>query len=167
MKLDIGCGMRKHRGYIGIDRIAYKGVDRILDVGVQPLPFADNSVEEILADNIYEHLNSEQLIFSIEECFRVLKPDGFLYVKVPIFGTKAWLIHPDHKMHWTADMFGFFTVPDNEGTVDPHGYLQGFWHLEFIDDPDKPGEALWVKMYPNKPGSPKGYKKVTRYDQTL
>lgn len=164
LKISLGCGMRKPEGYFGIDIRKFEGVDDVIDIGKQSLPFDNDCVDEIEADNLYEHLTSEQLFFSIDECYRVLKPTGFLFIKVPIFGTQAWLIHPDHKMHWNKDMVGFFLVPGNEEHKDPHGYLKGFWHVEFCektDYPDMPEEALWFKLYPNKEGGKYPYVKVS------
>ena len=161
-RVELGAGMRTPEGSIGIDIRPFKGIDYVLDIGKDPLPFRSGTIDEIHADNLYEHLTADQLFFSMDECFRVLKPMGFLYIKVPIYGTQAWLIHPDHKMHWNRNMVGFFEVPDNEGHIDPHGYLKGFWHHEFIEDENKPEESLWFKMYPNKPNGRFPYFKVKR-----
>lgn len=159
MKINLGGGMKKMEGWVNVDIRPFPQVDYVLDIGKDKLPFEDNSVYEIFADNVYEHLTPDQLFFSIEECFRVLKPKGFLTVAVPKAGTKAFYIHPDHKIQFIEDTFGFFQVPDNPRHKDPHGYLKGFWNVTIIDQPNP--EAVWVKMYPNKPGGEYPYVEVT------
>lgn len=157
-KVDLGCGMRKREGFAGIDIRDYPGVDYVLNIGKNRLPFASDSVSEIVSDNTFEHLYPEELFFAMEECFRVLKPSGFMTVAVPKAGTTAYFINPDHKIQFTQDTFGFFQVP--AGGKDPNGYLKGFWHIEPITQPNP--EAIWVNMHPNKPGGKYPYVEVTR-----
>lgn len=147
IKLDLGCGMRKAGGWIGFDIRKFDGVDYVLDIGKDKFPLKDNSIDEAKAIHVFEHLNADSLFHCIDECFRVIKPTGFLHIEVPIFGTRAWNIHPDHKMHWNKDMVGFFQVPAD---VDRHGYLKGFWHIEFLESGHD--EALHFNLFPNKMG---------------
>ena len=158
MKINLGGGMKKIKGWVNVDIRPFKEVDFVLNIGNTKLPFNDNSIDEILCDNVYEHLDADSLFFSIEECFRVLKPQGFLDVRVPKAGTRAFYIHPDHKTHFVEDTFGFFQVPGNEEHHDPHGYLKGFWHVQ-IQEQDNP-EAVWARMYPNKPEGKYPYTEV-------
>ncbi len=153
INVDLGCGMKKPGSnaaekWIGVDIRQFDGVDYVLDVGKDRLPFEDDSVNIIRASHLLEHLYSEQLFFCVDECWRVLKPAGEFQISVPKWGTKAWLVHPDHKMHFVEDTFGFFQVPS--GGMDPHGYLKGFWHVS-VQKSSNP-EAIDVVMYPNKPG---------------
>lgn len=148
--LDLGCGKRKTKGWVGVDIRPFDGVDHVFDVGKDVFPFEDNSVDKIRAVHLFEHLYPEQLFFCVDECFRVLKPEGYLAIDVPKAGTRAYYAHPDHKIQFTQDTFGFFMVPDNRGNVDPHGYLKGFWRLEFM--PCENPEVIVVQMHPNKPG---------------
>jgi len=158
-KLNLGCGMKKKKGFVGIDIRPFEGVDHVLDVGKDKLPFEDNSIRYILADHLLEHLYPEQLFYCIEECWRVLKPTGVLHVRVPKAGTQAWFLDPDHKIHFTKDTFGFFLPPATG--KDPRGYLKGFWHLNFIKQSNP--EAIEVKMYPNKVGIKKyEYKSIDK-----
>lgn len=150
VNVDLGCGMNKKAGYIGIDIRPFEGIDYILDLGKDRLPFKDNTVEEFLAGHLFEHFTPDALFWCIEECWRCLRPDGHLFLSVPKAGTPAWYAHPDHRIHFTKDTFGFFLVPA-EGK-DPHGYLKHFWYLEFLDTNNP--EEIVVMMYPNKKGNP-------------
>ena len=162
-RVDLGCGMRKKQGAIGIDSRPYVGVDHVLDIGKDRLPFEDNSVLEIYSIHVFEHLYPEELFFCMAECFRIIHPDGRLHIEVPKAGTPAYYIHPDHKIQYVEDSFGFFQVPA-EG-VDPHGYLTGFWHVDVDMSPTRFMQHIHVNMYPNKPNSSHfPYKEITRYD---
>ncbi len=164
IKVSLGCGMRCPKGFIGIDIRKYRDVKYVMNIGREKLPFKDNSVDYIESIHLYEHFYAEELFFSIEECFRVLKPTGILRIEVPLFCdddgriTKAYVVHPDHKQHFARDTFGFWQVPAD---VDRNGYNKGFFHLEFV--PNGNPEAISVNFYPNKIGIEKyPYKEVIK-----
>lgn len=154
--INLGCGNKKQDGWIGIDIRKFPAVDYVMNVGKEKLPFKDNSVDKIHADHLFEHFYPEELFFCIEECWRVLKPKGHILINVPKGDTPGFYIHPDHKIHFIADTFGFFQVP--AGGKDIHGYLKGFWHVS-INDSSNP-HALGATLYPNKPNGHYPYQKV-------
>ena len=47
------------------------------------MPFDDNSCDEIIAQDVLEHLTREQLIFTLSEISRVLNINGKLFVRIP------------------------------------------------------------------------------------
>lgn len=151
--LDIGCGLRKtiREGWecIGIDSRSFDGVDIVANIGKDKFPLEDNSVDEIRSIHVFEHLYPEELFFCMEECFRVIKPSGLLHIEVPKAGTPAYFIHPDHKIQFMEDTFGFFHVP-HQGK-DPHGYMKGFWHVNIIKEGTYE-QHIKVDMFPNKEG---------------
>ena len=150
MKVELGCGMKKPEGYIGVDIRYFDGVDYVLDLGKDRLPFDDNSIDEFRAQHLFEHFTSDGLFWCIEECWRCLKPSGQLYISVPKSGTSSWYLHPDHKLHFRKNTFSFFQVP--AGGNDPHGYLTHFWHVSILKAWK---QEIRVMMYPNKEGNPK------------
>ena len=86
--LDLGCGGFDYRQlfhrqrYIGLDiNPKYPDLDCIGDVN--KLPFADQSIDTVLANNLLEHVNTPHLLLA--EVYRVLKPGGKLYLLVPFF----------------------------------------------------------------------------------
>ena len=103
IKLDIGCGKNKREGYIGIDKIAYEGVDCHWDVE-WGLPFGDNSIEAIYASHFLEH--TQHFIFIMEEFYRVLKPNGIAEIKVP-----HWAGHWAFTEHHVR-FFNFFSFEE-------------------------------------------------------
>jgi len=156
MKLDLGCGQRKKEGWIGIDSKEYPGVDYVLNIGKDKMPFENDSIDEIRSIHVFEHLYSEELFFCMEECFRIIKPTGTLYIEVPKANTPAFYAHPDHKIAFMPITFGFWQVPAYGKDV--HGYLKGFWNVRAEEKP----ESVEVFMYPNKPGGKFDYVEVYR-----
>lgn len=69
------------------------------------LPFKDNTFDGIIASSVVEHLERPELFFW--EAWKVLKPNGWLKVIVPIGLTAK--IDPTHKHEWTWDTPLFFT----------------------------------------------------------
>jgi predicted SAM-dependent methyltransferase len=45
--------------------------------------FAENSIDKILAEHVWEHLTPEQGKLAFQHCYTYLKPGGFLRVAVP------------------------------------------------------------------------------------
>jgi SAM-dependent methyltransferase len=87
VKLDIGCGKNKQVGHIGVDRISFPGVDHVLDITTTPLPYGDGAIEAIHTSHFVEHLTGMQRVGFVNECYRVLKPEGKLTIIVPHWGS--------------------------------------------------------------------------------
>ena len=81
MKLNIGCGEYKLQGYVNIDAQEEVGPDLVAEAW--SLPFEDNSVSEIYAGHVYEHMTKEDGNRALREFHRVLKPGGLLTVVIP------------------------------------------------------------------------------------
>ncbi len=82
LKLNLGCGQDKRAGWINIDALASFQPDLVHDLRL-PLPYANDSVTEILAQDILEHFTKEEVNFVIGEIARVLKINGVLTIRVP------------------------------------------------------------------------------------
>lgn len=112
IKLNIGSGRQVIAGFLNIDitqivtNNGKKLVDFVLDVSKQRLPFADNSVDEIICDNTLEHL--DDMIFAMNEMHRVLKKDGILRGGVPLCGTTVHWKDPTHKRCFVKETFSYF-----------------------------------------------------------
>ena len=81
--LNIGCGPYKLAGAINIDINPRQKPDIVRDVR-KGLPFDDNSVSYIQASHFLEHLTCEDMMFVIEECYRVLTGGSQLFIRVPL-----------------------------------------------------------------------------------
>lgn len=106
LKLDFGCGKNKREGFQGVDRIAFDGVDYVFDIGCEPWPFADNSVESAHASHFIEHLTQEERVHFFNELWRVMVAHvpqtevGKLTFAVPHFASARAYGDPTHK--WPA-----------------------------------------------------------------
>lgn len=100
-KLDIGCGTSKRKGYIGVDKIAFDCVDVVHDLNILPYPFEDNFADEIILDNVLEHLDNPILV--IHELHRIGKENCRVTIIVPYFRSFYSVIDPTHK-----NFFGYF-----------------------------------------------------------
>lgn len=118
-ELDIGCGKDKHAGSIGIDITDY-GQEVVWDIR-KGLPFSDNSFLKIYAHSILEHLCSNDLIFIMNECHRVLKKDGILEIIVPYAGSEGSFGDPTHKSFWVEKTFEYFFGSRENYDLDPKG----------------------------------------------
>jgi predicted SAM-dependent methyltransferase len=119
MKLNLGCGSKKLRGWINCDIDKKVNPDKIVNLN-NPLPFKSNSVEEILLDNVVEHLHVSLDPF-FDEISRVLKRNGTLHLILPnFFRWKA-------RVHY---FFGFFE--DCDGWEINHSYLISYSDLRAI-----------------------------------
>ena len=78
IRLNIGAGGSNLPGFIPLD--IQTGTD-----ATKPLPYADNSVDEIYASHVLEHIHHSKTFSTLTEWVRVLKPGGRLRVAVPDF----------------------------------------------------------------------------------
>ncbi len=105
VKIDIGCGDNKKKGFIGIDLIPSSDVNIVCDIGKWGLPLKDNSVDQIFAFHFLEHIDN--VMFVMDEIYRVLKIGGIAEIVVPHFAnidSYHWL----HKTYWNARGFDLF-----------------------------------------------------------
>ena len=97
MNLHIG-GTEAREGWTILNIQPGPGVDYVgtaLDLGM----FADQSVEQVYASHVLEHLGyQEDLVTALKEIRRVLKPGGILKMSVPDLDILCRLfVHPDVK----------------------------------------------------------------------
>lgn len=98
MRLNLGCSDRHERGYVNVD--VCEPADVIADLR-KAWPWDDNSVDEIRAWDIFEHLPDK--IHTLNEAYRVLKPRGILEMVVPTTdGRGAWQ-DPTHVSFWNPN----------------------------------------------------------------
>lgn len=84
MKLHIGCGKKYIPGYKHLDVINFDHVDFVCDTRKLTM-IEDETVSEIYACHILEHVERSEVISVLQEWNRVLKVGGVLRVAVPDF----------------------------------------------------------------------------------
>ena len=82
MKLNLGSNDKHIDGFLNVDLLPGPGVDMICPA--QDLScIEDCSVDEILAEHLFEHFTFYQANRALSEWFRVLKDGGQLIIEVP------------------------------------------------------------------------------------
>lgn len=130
VKLNMGAGRDKFEGYIAVDKNS-----RTADVhdDITKLKLPDNSVDEILASHILEHLIHVQVVDISKKWFAALKPGGKVIIECPDAIEMARHIDDDTNGYLTA-IYGISAnnvTPESlqDGTYSTH--LWG-WNAETL-----------------------------------
>ncbi|HUZ65999.1 MAG TPA: methyltransferase domain-containing protein [Acetobacteraceae bacterium] len=83
-RLHLGCGAKVMAGWINIDRVA-RAPGVVTGIDATALPYPDGSVQEILAEHVFEHFTFQEEGAVWPEMARVLRPGGILTIEVPDF----------------------------------------------------------------------------------
>src|SRR5450830_1681769 len=108
--LDLGCGLRKRPGAIGIDVNPRSQADVVHDLNRFPYPFPRNYFDEIYCDNVIEHL--DDVVKVMEELHRIAKPSAIVTIIAPFFPHRYANTDPTHKHFFGLHSFDYFV----EGT---------------------------------------------------
>jgi SAM-dependent methyltransferase len=112
MKLNAGCGNDIRPGWINLDKTKLANVDIVHDLEDLPLPFGNESFDEILCQDVLEHLEYVPLM---KDLHRILKKGGKLHVRVPHFSSPNSFADPTHKKVFSIKTFDFFVKNNNTG----------------------------------------------------
>lgn len=120
VKIDVGCGPNKKEGFIGVDSIAFPGVDHVCAVGREPLPFGDGTVEEAHASHFVEHLTALERIQFVNELHRVLAPKGKATIITPHWASNRAYGDLTHQWPPVAEMWFYYLLKSWRDTNAPH-----------------------------------------------
>lgn len=105
-RLHLGCGKDIREGYINVDYMDGEGVDKVHDLNTFPYPFKDNWFEEILMQDILEHLDDTLKV--LKELHRISKKGAKIHIRVPhCKSTQAWG-DITHKRAFSCDSFKWY-----------------------------------------------------------
>ena len=85
IRLQLGCGNDPKSGWINHDAVQLPGVDVVHDLNDRPWPWPDNTVDEIWAKDVLEHL--PDTLRTMEELYRITKPGASVYIAVPYWNS--------------------------------------------------------------------------------
>lgn len=111
--LGAGTAAKYHKDYINVDFIDGPDIDVVHNLNVYPWPFEDECAKEIRAIDLIEHLPTHigdmpSLLLFIEECHRILKPLGQIYMQTPHWQSKNLWIDPTHVRGFDERSFDYF-----------------------------------------------------------
>jgi len=112
-RINLGCGEFKRRGFINVDSSKEVNPDVLTDVTITPWKWAnESSADLIFTDNLFEHIREEPLLKVMQECHRILKPNGLLQIIVPLTiegNYMAVFSDPMHVNHnFTLETYDYF-----------------------------------------------------------
>jgi len=114
-RLNVGCGRRVLKNAINHDRTLHHDyVDIAHDLNILPWPWEDEQFAHINARAVFEHLDID-LLTALNECWRILKPGGELYIKLPFWNSSRSWDDPTHRRPYTFRTFNYFDPDTREG----------------------------------------------------
>jgi SAM-dependent methyltransferase len=103
--LNLGAAKTYIPGFVNVD--IHERAELSLDLGVDRLPFPDNSVRTVVSHHTLEHV--PDYLFALGEIHRVLRHDGALLLSLPYATlTEHHLVNPYHRHNFTEHAFDFF-----------------------------------------------------------
>ena len=128
MKLHIG-GKQIKDGWKILNIQKNDGVDFVGSIS-DLSQFDDNSIEEIYASHVVEHVDQKNIKKTLEGIYRVLKNDGKFYISVPDLDVLCRIFIDNKapakvKFHAMRMMFG--------GQTDEFDYHYFGWNYEFLN----------------------------------
>jgi len=106
LKINLGAGTDIRDGFINHDITQLSGIDVVHNLNSYPWPWEDNSVDEIIAIDVLEHVND--FLPAMEELHRIIKVGGVLNLKVPYWNSVFRHIDPTHQRGFHEVTFHFF-----------------------------------------------------------
>lgn len=110
--LHIGCGKHKIPGAIGLDITPLDGVDVVLDLDKEKVPFADNTFETVYAHHVLEHLRN--LPDVLAELHRVCKAGAVIDILVPYYTCVGAFGDPTHVRFFTYRTLEHFAETEDK-----------------------------------------------------
>lgn len=104
--LDVGCGVKKYPGSIGIDRNPDTRADVLCDLDSFPYPFRDDSFDAVRAVHVIEHVSD--VIGAMNEFHRILRPGATLLIVTPHYTDFSSFCDPTHRWHLNSFSFRYF-----------------------------------------------------------
>lgn len=98
--LDVGCGSAKTPGATGLDISADTDADVVHDLDVFPYPIADDSFDQILLQDVIEHVAQPIRVF--EELHRIARPGARIQLRTPHFSSVLAYGDPTHRHYFSV-----------------------------------------------------------------
>jgi len=107
MKIHLGCGRDKIKGYLNCDISPEVNPDKVLDLE-KKLPFKNNSVDTIIINHTLEHINKIMNLF--KELHRICKKGAIIHLSVPYFSHESAFSTMTHVRFFTWTSFDFLNA---------------------------------------------------------
>lgn len=136
MKLNLGCGNRKHPGYVNVDFTSACSPDQVWDLENTPWPWESNSVEAVLFSHSLEHIGGNPRVFKeiMRELYRVCLNGAELTVMVPHPRHDDFINDPTHVRVITPGLFSTLSKRLNRQWIEAGASntpLGIYWDVDF------------------------------------
>lgn len=108
-RLNLGCGKDYLKDWYHHDISKHSDfIDYVWDLNLIPYAiWKDNQFDEIKAYSVFEHLRPT-LLETMNECHRILAPNGRIAIKFPRFSSETIYDDPTHIWHWSEKTLHYF-----------------------------------------------------------
>lgn len=132
MKLNLGSGLKRYEGYLNVDSDPEVKPDYILNIEEAKFPWPDDSVDEIIAHHILEHIGETFLEF-MKELYRVCKSGAIIDIEVPHHRHENFYGDPTHKRFITVELLRKFSKKYNNWHIETYNSSRGFGNMLGVD----------------------------------
>jgi len=109
--LDVGCGVNKVPGSVGMDANPAVHPDVVHDMNDLPWPFEPDSFDRVVCLNSMEH--TPRVLEVMEELHRITRAGGEIYISSPHFSSHDFYTDPTHQHAFSSRSFDYF-VPGTQ-----------------------------------------------------
>ena len=133
IRLDIGCGSNKRKGFVGLDLRPLPSVDIVCDIEEDPIPLEDNSVSKVYMSHFIEHVSPKRFLWVMSEIHRVCRPGALVDIHAPYGVNPLFVQDPTHAKPINESTFKYFDPREPVYMV----YQPPPFHIQKCDfDPD-------------------------------
>lgn len=143
--LNLGAGNRLVKGAVNHDRTKHRPEITVThDLNLLPWPWPDNEFNKIVALAVFEHLDID-LVASLNEAHRLLKPGGQLVIKLPLQSGANAYDDPTHRWFFTLRSLDQF-CPETKRGKDYGFYTPHKWRYVKRPKANKARTSLWATL---------------------
>ena len=129
--LNLGAGNRIVRKATNHDVWRHRDeIDIVWDLNELPWPWQDNDFDKVISWAVFEHLDIT-LLTAMNECWRILRPNGIAKVKLPYWKSEMSYNDPTHRYVVGLGIFDIFDPTTQKGRKHSF-YTDKKWHIEEV-----------------------------------
>lgn len=114
-RLNLGCGTVPREHAVNHSLLKHADyVDVAWDLNILPWPWADGEFDAVEASSVFEHLTID-LLTSMNEVWRILKPRGTASVKLPYWRNPQAYADPTHRYVFDPEVMDAFDPSTSRG----------------------------------------------------
>lgn len=119
-RLNYGCGRDYREGWVNLDVNRAVRADVYIAAGDR-LPFPDGTFEEVLLDNVLEHIRRDLIFEFLDEIYRVCADGAVVRIFVPHFTSVFTWANLSHQSAFAIGAFDCCTVAGGVGSGERYG----------------------------------------------